>query len=164
MTKRDVLHVLRQVPPDLMYARMIYQIRQLKGRIAEFCMHVLSISSSVDPDPLARIQYSYVYCEIGSSFDVQIAMRDNGIIDIFLKKYFLYWLEALSLIKNMSVGVVMIRMKNLIVNKSRLLEFIRDARRFIYNSSSDIYVCAYIQPGSQLDERAMEKGRAISFQ
>ena len=33
----------------------------------------------------------------------------NGIIDIFLKTYFLHWLEALRVMRNMSRGVAMIR-------------------------------------------------------
>jgi hypothetical protein len=67
----------------------------------------------VDPDPLARIRYACVYwvdhlCEIGSSTRDKIDLRDNGTIHIFLKKHFLHWLEALSLMKSMSSGVIMI--------------------------------------------------------
>ena len=96
---------------------------------------------SVDPDPLARIRYACVYwiyhlCEIDSSLHDQVGLCDNGIIDIFLKKHFLHWLETLSLMRNISSGVVMIRkLENLLsVNESRLLDLVRDARRFIlYN-------------------------------
>ena len=64
-------------------------------------------------DPLARIRYACLYwidhlCEIKSSYD-EIDLYDNGTIDIFLRKYFLYWLEALSLIKGISDGVLVER-------------------------------------------------------
>ena len=69
---------------------------------------------SVDQDPLARIRYACVYwidhlCEIDSNLYDRVGLCDSGIIDIFLKKHFLHWLEALSLMRSMSNGVVMIR-------------------------------------------------------
>jgi hypothetical protein len=67
-----------------------------------------------NPDPLARIRYACVYwidhiCEIDRSLHYQAGLYDNGTIDLFIKKHFLHWLEALSLIRSMSSGVVMIR-------------------------------------------------------
>ena len=65
-----------------------------------------------DPDPLAPIRYACVYwvdhlCEIKSSHD-EVGLYDNSTIDVFLRKHFLYWLEALSLIKSISNGVLAI--------------------------------------------------------
>ena len=65
-----------------------------------------------DPDPLAPIRYACVYwvdhlCEIKSSHN-KVGLYDNGTIDVFLRKHFLYWLEALSLIKGISDGVLAI--------------------------------------------------------
>jgi hypothetical protein len=65
-----------------------------------------------DPDPLAPIRYACVYwidhlCEIKSSHD-EVGLYDNGTIDVFLRKHFLHWLEALSLIKGISDGVLAI--------------------------------------------------------
>jgi hypothetical protein len=62
------------------------------------------------PDPLAPIQYACVYwvdhlCEIKSSHN-EVGLYDNGTIDVFLRKHFLHWLEALSLIKGISDGVL----------------------------------------------------------
>ena len=62
------------------------------------------------PDPLASIRYACVYwvdhlCEIENGHD-RVGLCENGTIDIFLKKYFLHWLEALSLLKSMSEGVL----------------------------------------------------------
>ena len=98
---------------------------------------------SVDPDPLVQIRYACVYwiyhlCEVDRKLHDQVGLCDNGIIDIFLKKHFLHWLEALSLMGKLSSGVVMIReLENFLavsINMSRLLDLVRDARRFIlYN-------------------------------
>jgi hypothetical protein len=65
-----------------------------------------------NPDPLAPIRYACVYwvdhlCEIKSSHD-EVGLYDNGTIDAFLRKHFLHWLEALSLIKGISDGVLAI--------------------------------------------------------
>ena len=66
------------------------------------------------PDPLARIRYACVYwvdhlCEIHDNLQSRVDLCDNGMIDVFLKRHFLHWLEALSLMKSMSNGVVMLR-------------------------------------------------------
>ena len=37
-----------------------------------------------------------------------MGLYDNGTIDVFLRKHFLHWLEALSLIKGISDGVLAI--------------------------------------------------------
>jgi hypothetical protein len=65
-----------------------------------------------DPDPLAPIQYACIYwidhlCKIKSSYD-KVSLYDNGTINVFLRKHFLHWLEALSLIKGISDGVLAI--------------------------------------------------------
>ena len=65
-----------------------------------------------NPDPLASIRYTCVYwvdhlCEIKSNHD-EVGLYDNGTIDVFLRKHFLHWLEALSLIKGISNGVLAI--------------------------------------------------------
>ena len=62
------------------------------------------------PDPLASIRYACVYwvdhlCEIKSGHD-RVGLCDNDTIDVFLKEHFLHWLEALSLLKRMSEGVL----------------------------------------------------------
>ena len=62
------------------------------------------------PDPLASIRYACVYwidhfCEIENGHD-RVGLCENGTIDVFLKKHFLHWLEALSLLKSMSEGVL----------------------------------------------------------
>jgi hypothetical protein len=69
---------------------------------------------SVQPDPLASIRYACVYwiehlCEIEWTLHDQVGLYDNGIIHLFLKKHFLHWLEALSLMRSMSSGVIRMR-------------------------------------------------------
>lgn len=54
----------------------------------------------LDPDPLARIRYACVHwishlCEVYHSSHNQVGIHDGGIIHSFLKRHFLYWLEAL---------------------------------------------------------------------
>jgi hypothetical protein len=67
-----------------------------------------------DPDPLAPLQYSCVYWAshlqeaYRSSVLYQRDLADSGKTDRFLQDYFLYWLEALSLIRKLSEGVLAI--------------------------------------------------------
>lgn len=67
-------------------------------------------------DSLTPLRYSCVYwadhlcdhlCEVdSSSLEYQSGLRDSGIVHLFLQKNFLYWLEALSLMRSMSDGVL----------------------------------------------------------
>jgi hypothetical protein len=67
-----------------------------------------------NPDPLATARYSCLYwvdhlfnCNIrGNSSN---ALGDFGLVDNFLRHCYLYWLEALSLMRNLSSGVLIIR-------------------------------------------------------
>jgi hypothetical protein len=68
---------------------------------------------SPDPDPLAQIQYACVYwishlCDIDSSSRNQVGLHDGETVHMFLKKHFLHWLEALSLVGSVSSGMVML--------------------------------------------------------
>lgn len=63
------------------------------------------------PDPLAPVRYSCVYWAshldeaYRSSSPCRSDLADGGKIHLFLQKRFLYWLEALSLIKSMSSSI-----------------------------------------------------------
>jgi hypothetical protein len=76
--------------------------------------------SSINPDPLSRIRYACDYwvdhvCEVDSSLHSRIGLCDSGSIDLFLKTHFLHWLEALSLMRSVSIGVVQIqKLENLL--------------------------------------------------
>ncbi|KAH6714438.1 WD40-repeat-containing domain protein [Leptodontidium sp. MPI-SDFR-AT-0119] len=97
-----------------------------------------------DPDPLAAVRYSCLYwvdhlleCQ---REDTIKDLKDSGLVNEFLSKYFLYWLEALSLLKSVSEGVVMIRkLEDLQFNTSLdLSAFLHDARRFTISNLSII--------------------------
>lgn len=65
-----------------------------------------------DSDSLTSIQYTCVYwvdhlCKIKSSHD-EVSLYNNNMINVFLRKHFLHWLEALSLIKDISDSVLTI--------------------------------------------------------
>ncbi|PQE27703.1 vegetative incompatibility het-e-1 protein [Rutstroemia sp. NJR-2017a WRK4] len=66
-----------------------------------------------DPDPLAAAQYSCIYwvdhlldSNTRGNFD---NLKDIGLVYRFLTQSYLYWLEALSLMKSLSNGIVIIR-------------------------------------------------------
>ena len=66
-----------------------------------------------DPDPLAASRYSCIYwvdhlCDWNSNSWVnhRVDLQDGGIVDVFVRKKYLYWLEALSLCRSMSEGVL----------------------------------------------------------
>jgi hypothetical protein len=68
----------------------------------------------LDPDPLAALRYSCIYwvahlCDWNpnSSANHEVDLQDRGTVYSFIRKKYLYWLEALSLCKSMSKGVVL---------------------------------------------------------
>ncbi|KAF2814949.1 uncharacterized protein BDZ99DRAFT_434927 [Mytilinidion resinicola] len=91
-------------------------------------------------DPLSPARYACVYwidhllnCDLTKNANNDL--RDGGSINKFLCQSFLYWLEALSLCRSISDGVVLIaKLESLLqkrVDACRLLELVQDARRFI---------------------------------
>ncbi|KAH9210932.1 hypothetical protein DL95DRAFT_306965 [Leptodontidium sp. 2 PMI_412] len=98
-----------------------------------------------DPDPLAGIRYSCLYwvdhiLESRITKDSVKNLEASSSVYNFLHQYFLYWLEALSLLKSVSEGVVMIRkLANLQFDRSPdLRAFIQDATRFAMATRSVI--------------------------
>ncbi|EPE06576.1 wd-repeat protein [Ophiostoma piceae UAMH 11346] len=75
-------------------------------------------------DPLAVARYSCVYwvdhlCDSGPSED---DLQDGGTVDSFLRKKYIFWLEALSLLRCMSEGVLAVaKLKNLQAYASALV-------------------------------------------
>jgi hypothetical protein len=66
-----------------------------------------------DPDPLAAARYSCLYwgdhligCDVGGNTINDL--KDGGSVYTFLSTSYLYWLEALSLMKSLPHGIVMI--------------------------------------------------------
>jgi len=84
-----------------------------------YSLHALGYPTELveqpDPDPLAASRYSCIYwvdhlCDRSShSYTNQgINLQDGGAVENFVRKKYLYWLEALSLCGGMSEGVVSI--------------------------------------------------------
>ena len=95
-----------------------------------------------DPDPLGTVRYSCVYwvdhlCHSvsGTSTHRDDFLQDDRVVHTFLKTKYLYWLEALSLLRAMPEGVIAIRrLEDLLVRirltprqKLRLTQRYRDA-------------------------------------
>jgi hypothetical protein len=66
------------------------------------------------PDPLAASRYSCIYwvdhlCNwnANSFSNHGVDLQDGGVVDVFIRKKYLYWLEALSLCRSMSKGVLL---------------------------------------------------------
>ncbi|KAM6476127.1 hypothetical protein HDV62DRAFT_384573 [Trichoderma sp. SZMC 28011] len=94
-----------------------------------------------NPDPLIAVRYSCVYwidhlCDGNIGHNMKDALQVGGLVDMFLRRHFLHWLEALSLLHCMSEGVLAIlRLTDLLEEKtprSRVLSLVQDARRFIF--------------------------------
>ncbi|KAK4105101.1 hypothetical protein N658DRAFT_564774 [Parathielavia hyrcaniae] len=102
-----------------------------------------------DPDPLAPIRYSCVFwadhlCSLNSDNSRLLGeLTDDGKVFRFLKKYFLRWLESLSLIGLLSSGLLSVR-KILHAAQSQpninpgLLELLKDAEKFVFSHRSII--------------------------
>ncbi|KAF2785655.1 beta transducin-like protein HET-D2Y, partial [Melanomma pulvis-pyrius CBS 109.77] len=115
-----------------------------------------------DPDPLAASRYSCIYwvdhlCDwnSSSSIDYSVNLQDGGAVHSFIREKYLYWLEALSLCKSMSEGLVSITKLEALIqgeaNASALIELVQDACRFlmyhkwvIENSPLQVYVSALV--------------------
>jgi len=67
-----------------------------------------------DPDPLAASRYSCTYwvdhlCDCNpKSSKISVDLQDRGAVDSFIRKKYLYWLEAIGLCKIVPKGVVSI--------------------------------------------------------
>jgi hypothetical protein len=66
-----------------------------------------------NPDPLAVSRYSCIYwvdhlCDWNSNSyaNHKVDLQDGGMIDVFIRKKYLYWLEALSLCRSISAEVL----------------------------------------------------------
>ena len=66
-----------------------------------------------DPDPLMASRYSCIYwvdhlCDwnFDGHADQRVDLQDGGIVDMFIREKFLYWLEALSLCRSVPKGVL----------------------------------------------------------
>ncbi|KAH7124420.1 hypothetical protein EDB81DRAFT_912810, partial [Dactylonectria macrodidyma] len=96
--------------------------------------------STPKPDPLASTRYSCIYW-VDHLHDSEPAakirdkdLQDSSAIHDFFQTKYLHWLEALSLLRSMSEGVMaMQKLRGLVRNieSRQLTELLRDAHRFI---------------------------------
>jgi hypothetical protein len=83
-----------------------------------------------DPDPLAAVRYSCLYwvdhlIDYDIRWNVINDLKEDSLVYNFLSKKFIYWLEALSLMKSLPDGIVMImKLENLKVSFSTLFDYI----------------------------------------
>ncbi|KAF2195100.1 hypothetical protein K469DRAFT_615361 [Zopfia rhizophila CBS 207.26] len=93
-----------------------------------------------DSDPLSPARYSCVYwidhlLDSNPTKNATNDLQNGGSVDKFLRRSYLYWLEALSLCRSMSEGVVLIaKLESLLQTRadaSGLLKLVQDACRFI---------------------------------
>ncbi|KAH8586363.1 hypothetical protein B0O99DRAFT_493091, partial [Bisporella sp. PMI_857] len=94
-----------------------------------------------EPDPLAAARYSCLYwvdhlIDCYTRGNTTNNLECSGSVCSFLRKSYLYWLEALSLMKSLPDGIVMImKLENFHADENPdLRAFIHDAKRFaLYN-------------------------------
>ncbi|KAL8989420.1 MAG: hypothetical protein Q9177_001692 [Variospora cf. flavescens] len=93
-----------------------------------------------------HVQYACTYwldhlTRVRPDSRVQLGLRDDGKVHVFLKKSFLHWLEAMSLLGKISRAVLMITQLTSMLdigNNHSLRAMVEDARRFILNNRSPI--------------------------
>ncbi|CAG8930815.1 unnamed protein product [Penicillium salamii] len=66
-----------------------------------------------NPDPLAIARYSCVYWvdhlkDCDSDPNIDQSLQEGGVVDNFLRQKYLHWIEALSLLRSLSEGIVAI--------------------------------------------------------
>ncbi|PHH51561.1 Vegetative incompatibility protein HET-E-1 [Ceratocystis fimbriata CBS 114723] len=106
-----------------------------------------------EPDPLASLGYSCLFWvdHLRDSTPGVMASGNDRILDFF-KEYYLQWLEALSLLRSVSVGVRAMDKLEIYLKKKasqELQEIIKDARRFLL-SHRDIVEVAPLQVQEEL--------------
>jgi hypothetical protein len=122
---REVFPAGREAAHQAIFARSL----QIMSRTLRRDMYGLkALGTPIDdvqvpePDPLAAVRYSCVHwvdhlCDSNPTSSASYAecLRDRGVVDRFLRKKCLYWLESLSLCKSMSKGIVSMRKLQILV-------------------------------------------------
>ncbi|OQV09788.1 NACHT domain-containing protein [Cladophialophora immunda] len=99
------------------------------------------------PDPLSSQRYSCVYwidhlLDCDPSENAKNDLRTGASVDKFIKGYYLYWLEALSLCRGLPERIPAISKLETLLKAnaatSALLDVVRDARRFIMSHKQAI--------------------------
>jgi len=133
--------------------------RTLRRDIYGLCAPGFSIDQveQPDPDPLAVSRYSCIYwvdhlCDWNSNSyaNHKVDLQDRGIVDVFVRKKYLYWLEALSLCRSISEGVLsMVKLGGLLQVSFKPVELYYHLRK-LFNISPGKGRCITInQPSSR---------------
>ncbi|RDW58852.1 hypothetical protein BP6252_13328 [Coleophoma cylindrospora] len=162
-TRRETVYFVHQSAKDYLLAKSFneifpYGIRETHHEIFSRSLEVMSKTlqrdiyslgrpgypiedvQQQDADPLATCRYSCLYwvdhlCEYLDYIDGEVNLQAGGQIDLFVREKYLYWLEALSLLKAMSKGVLaMAKLDKLIqggADAPELFQLVHDASRFI---------------------------------
>ncbi|KAK3339692.1 Pfs, NACHT and WD domain protein [Lasiosphaeria hispida] len=134
----DAMSTLRRTDGELILKQDIYDTGDFGFRPKDI--------EPPNPDPLAPLRYS---CQFwvdhlldGESGDRRKALADDGAVFRFLKERFLRWLECLSLLGELSNGVLAMRKLLHVVQESganpRLAGFLEDAEKFVRSHGSII--------------------------
>ncbi|KAJ5987082.1 hypothetical protein N7451_011447, partial [Penicillium sp. IBT 35674x] len=126
------------------------------------------------PCPLMAIKYACVHwvehlqdCNAIEDFHGDLA--DQGSVDLFLQREYLYWLEALALLRSMSEGITaMLKLEALLRNMRKSqevvnraydgLRFIRSHRTAIENYPLQIYSSALLfSPARSMTRKCFQK-------
>jgi hypothetical protein len=130
----DIIYFVHQSAKDFLVSNTIFPSQSEQAHYTIFSRSLLITSKTLrrdiyglgalgypieqvaqpDPDPLAVSRYACIYwidhlclCDWNpSSSENYKDLQDGGILDRFLREKYLYWLEALSLCKSMSKGVL----------------------------------------------------------
>ncbi|GAW14635.1 hypothetical protein ANO14919_040380 [Xylariales sp. No.14919] len=128
------------------------------------------------PDPLAHLRYSCIYWadhyndgETATNSQSREDFQDGGTAHEFLEKSYLYWLESLSLLRDVPKGISSMRKLSLVLEgkdkTKRLAKLVYDGLRFIQSCSAvitesplQVYASALIfSPKHSLIRRLFQK-------
>ncbi|PTB40394.1 hypothetical protein M441DRAFT_170604 [Trichoderma asperellum CBS 433.97] len=141
--------------------------------------YLISQLQQPNPDPLIAVWYSCVYwinhlCDYNIGDNTKVNFQEGGLLDTFLRRHFLHWLEALSLLQETSEGILALaRLMDLLseqTSQSQMLILVQDARRFtlrhrwvIEYTPLQVYVSALIFSPLQSQMRMIYKDEEPSW-
>ncbi|KAI0891534.1 quinon protein alcohol dehydrogenase-like superfamily [Annulohypoxylon nitens] len=100
-----------------------------------------------DPDPLAAVRYACIHwgqhmddSQLVSQTQCDVDLLDGGIIDTFIRKHYLHWLEALSLLGGVIKGLqAMEKINRMLEGKTtHIYDLVRDAYQFLRHNQEAI--------------------------
>ncbi|KAF1830511.1 HET-domain-containing protein, partial [Decorospora gaudefroyi] len=130
---------------EMHYKLFAQSLELLSSRLKRDMYHLVEPGCSIDevrvpdPDPLETARYSCVHW-IDHLYESKALISSVGglqtadVVNDFLRKKYLYWLEGLSLCKSVGKGAVSMEKLWFLVqmcDQDRLTQLIQDARRFI---------------------------------